>query len=93
MIVAGLKEGDEVITTPMTFGATANAIIHSKAIPVFTDIELPTMNIDPEQIEEAIQLIQTFDPAGVGCRDLREAYRLGFERAARDIQQQCGGMF
>ncbi len=54
MIVAGLKEGDEVITTPMTFGATANAIIHSKAIPVFTDIELPTMNIDPEQIEEKI---------------------------------------
>jgi dTDP-4-amino-4,6-dideoxygalactose transaminase len=54
MIVAGLKTGDEVITTPMTFGATANAVIHSRAIPVFTDIELPTMNIDPEGIEGKI---------------------------------------
>ena len=33
MIVAGLKEGDEVITTPMTFGATANAILHSRENP------------------------------------------------------------
>ena len=54
MIVAGLQDGDEVITTPMTFGATANAIIHSRAIPVFADIDLSTMNIDPERIEEKI---------------------------------------
>ena len=54
MIVAGLQDGDEVITTPMTFGATANAIMHSRATPVFADIELPTMNIDPENIEEKI---------------------------------------
>lgn len=54
MIVAGLKPGDEVITTPMTFGATGNAIIHSDAKPVFVDINLPTMNIDPDSIEEKI---------------------------------------
>ena len=54
MIVAGLKEGDEVITTPMTFGATANAILHSRAKPVFVDITLPSMNIDPEKIEAHI---------------------------------------
>ena len=54
MIVAGLKPGDEVITTPMTFGATANAILHSSAKPVFVDIKLPGMNIDPDSIEEKI---------------------------------------
>ena len=54
MIVAGLKPGDEVITTPMTFGATANAILHSSAKPVFVDINLPGMNIDPDSIEEII---------------------------------------
>ena len=54
MIVAGLKEGDEVITTPMTFGATANAILHSRAKPVFADISLPSMNINPENIEALI---------------------------------------
>jgi dTDP-4-amino-4,6-dideoxygalactose transaminase len=54
MIVAGLQEGDEVITTPMTFGATANAILHSRAKPVFVDIALPSMNINPENIEAHI---------------------------------------
>ena len=54
MIVSGLKPGDEVITTPMTFGATGNSIIHSGAKPVFVDISLPTMNIDPCKIEEKI---------------------------------------
>ena len=54
MIIAGLKPGDEVITTPMTFGATANAILHSSAKPVFVDINLPGMNIDPDSIEEKI---------------------------------------
>ena len=54
MVVSGLKAGDEIITTPMTFGATANAIIHSGAQPVFVDISLPGMNIDAEKIEEKV---------------------------------------
>ena len=54
MIVAGLKPGDEVITTPMTFAATANAILHTGATPVFVDIELSSMTIDPGLIEEKL---------------------------------------
>jgi dTDP-4-amino-4,6-dideoxygalactose transaminase len=54
MIAANLKPGDEVITTPMTFCATVNSIIHAGLQPVLADIELDTFNIDPEQIEQKI---------------------------------------
>src|SRR3990170_6320865 len=52
--VIGLEAGDEVITTPMTFCATANAIIHAGAVPVFVDCRRDTMNIDPQAIEKSI---------------------------------------
>jgi len=52
--VLGVKEGREVITTPITFCATANVIVHCGARPVFVDVERETMNIDPAKIEEKI---------------------------------------
>jgi dTDP-4-amino-4,6-dideoxygalactose transaminase len=54
VIAAGLGEGDEVITTPLTFCATVNAIIHAGATPVLADIDPATMNIDPAEIERRI---------------------------------------
>ena len=54
MIAAGIGPGDEVITTPMTFCATVNAIIHSGATPVLADVDPTTMNISPSAIEARI---------------------------------------
>jgi UDP-4-amino-4,6-dideoxy-N-acetyl-beta-L-altrosamine transaminase len=50
----GIGPGDEVITTPMTFCATANVVIHSGADVCFADIDESTLNIDPRRIEEKI---------------------------------------
>ncbi|MBP5276766.1 MAG: UDP-4-amino-4,6-dideoxy-N-acetyl-beta-L-altrosamine transaminase [Lachnospiraceae bacterium] len=53
-IAAGLKEGDEVITTPLTFAASANCVRYVGATPVFADINPETYNIDPASIRAHI---------------------------------------
>lgn len=54
LLAADLPPGSEVITTPLTFCATVNAIIHAGHTPVLADIDPSTMNIDPQNIEAAI---------------------------------------
>ncbi len=54
MVAAGMEPGSEVITTPLTFCATVNAIVHAGLTPVLADIDPVTQNIDPDAIAAAI---------------------------------------
>jgi dTDP-4-amino-4,6-dideoxygalactose transaminase len=54
LLACGVCPGDEVVTTAHTFAATAEAIVHTGARPVFVDIDPNTYTIDPNQVEEAI---------------------------------------
>ncbi len=71
LVALNVKQGDEVITTPVTFSATANVIVHQGATPVFADIDKKTLNIDPDKIEEKItkktKAIIAVDLAGQPC--------------------------
>jgi UDP-4-amino-4,6-dideoxy-N-acetyl-beta-L-altrosamine transaminase len=71
LVALGIGKGDEVVTTPFTFAATANVIIHTGAKPVFVDINRATYNIDHEKIERVItkrtRAIMPVHYAGQAC--------------------------
>lgn len=77
-MAAGIKGGDEVITTPLTFAASANCALYCGAKPVFADIDPETYNIDPasirEKITEKTKAIVAVDFTGqaVKNREIRE---------------------
>src|SRR3954468_11277362 len=54
LLAAGVGPGDEVITTPITWPATANVILHCGATPVFADVHEHDLNIDPQRVRELV---------------------------------------
>lgn len=70
-LAAGIGPGDEVITTPITFAATANAVLYCGGTPIFADIDPETYEIDPLSIESKIthktKAVITVDFTGQAC--------------------------
>ncbi len=64
LVLAGVKYRDEVITQPLTFVATANAIAHAGGIPVFVDVDLDTMGLSPVALEAFLQEFTTINDKG-----------------------------
>src|SRR2546425_270365 len=68
---AGLGASDEAITTPLTFAATANAVVYQGAWPVFADIDATTLNLDPDAVKRAAtprtRAVLSVDFAGLPC--------------------------
>jgi perosamine synthetase len=54
LMAVGLRKGDKVVTTPYSFIATANSIIHAGGEPIFADIRNDTLNIDPREIRKKL---------------------------------------
>src|SRR5881409_812599 len=54
LVALGVGPGDEVITTPITWPATANAVVHTGATPVFADVREGDLNVDPPRVAELV---------------------------------------
>ena len=89
---AGLKKGDEVITTPLTFAATSNMLVFCGAKPVFADIERDTLNIDPSEIIKKInaktKAIVIVDFAGNPC-DFDKISKIAKDNNLLVIEDAC----
>jgi dTDP-4-amino-4,6-dideoxygalactose transaminase len=86
---AGVGEGDEVITSPFSFIASANAILYERARPVFVDIDPATYNIRPDCIEAALtprtRAILCVHQMGMPC-EIEAIVRLARQRGIRVIE-------
>jgi dTDP-4-amino-4,6-dideoxygalactose transaminase len=80
LVALGVGAGDEVITSPITWPATANVIVHTGATPVFADVRESDLNIDPalagELVTERTKAIMPVHLAGQAC-DLEPLWALG----------------
>ncbi len=93
--VAGVQPGDEVITTPLSWVATANVIVRAGARPVFVDVDALTRNIDLERIEAAItprtRALLPVDMAGLPV-DRDRLYAIAQARGLRVIEDAAQSM-
>ena len=89
---AGVKKGDEAITTPISFVATGNCVLYLGAKPVFADIKEDTYNINPEEIKKKVtsrtKVILPVDFAGHPV-DLKEIHRIAKENNLLIIEDAC----
>jgi perosamine synthetase len=99
LIVSGIKEGDEVITTPLTFVSTNHVILYQKAYPVFADVDPRTYCIDPESIEKMItkktKAIIAMHYGGHPC-DLDKIYKIAKKyklKVIEDAAHACGSSY
>src|SRR5579862_9274882 len=92
VFVAGLKSGDEAITSPLTFAATANCVLYQGADPVFADVARDTLNLDPgaaaERVTSKTRAILPVDYAGHPA-DLDAILELADRRGLTVIEDAC----
>src|SRR5438445_12404825 len=89
---AGIGPGDEAITSPLTFAATANCVLYQGATPVFADVSPDTLTLDPEQVAFGInsrtRAILPVDYAGHPC-DLDPLLQLAERHGVVVIEDAC----
>lgn len=91
-VIAGIGPGDEVITSPYSFAASANCFVYEGGVPVFADIDPRTLNLDPAAVEAAItprtKAIVAVDIYGYPC-ELDEVRAIADRHGLALIQDSC----
>jgi perosamine synthetase len=91
-VLAGIEPGDEVITTPYSFAASANCFIYEGGVPVFADVDPRTLNMDPRAVEAAVtertKAIVAVDIFGYPC-ELDELRAIADKHGLVLIQDSC----
>jgi len=91
-VAAGIGAGDEVITSPYSFAASANCFVYEGAVPVFADIDPRTLNLDPRAVEAAITprttAIVAVDIYGYPC-ELDELRAIASRHGLAFVQDSC----
>lgn len=92
LLAHGIGEGDEVITSPFTFIASANSVLYTGARPVFVDIDPVTYNLDPSEIEKAItprtRAILPVHLFGLSC-DMDPILEIAEKHGLKVIEDAC----